>query len=148
MTPLLAAAAEVQQFLRSRGEPRFTRDVDLTLLCELGSEQRAVDAVLDGFRPRTREAREFALRNRVVLVESSSGFPIDAGLSTCSAEDLIVLKAFAGRLQAWADIEKVLVRQRAALDWKLVRDELEPLLALREAPEHLDQLEQLRSRIK
>lgn len=187
MTPLLAAAAEAQQFLHGSGErfcfigglavqrwgePRFTRDVDLTLLCELGSEQRAVDLVLSGFRARISDAREFALRQRVVLVQASSDFPIDialgalpfehrcversslfdfgpgARLRTCSAEDLIVLKAFAGRLQDWADIEKVLVRQRAVLDWNLVRDELKPLLALREAPERLDQLDQMRSRFK
>lgn len=131
MTPLLVAAAEAQQFLHGRGErfcfigglavqrwgePRFTRDVDLTLLCELGLESRAVDLVLSGFRPRVPDARQFALRHRVILIETGSGFPIDVALG--------------------------------ALPFELVRGELEPLLALREAPERLDQLEQMRNRLK
>jgi hypothetical protein len=38
----------------------------------------------------------------------------------------------------------VVLRQQARLDWKLVFDELEPLVALREAPEVLDRLRRLR----
>ena len=53
-------------------------------------------------------------------------------LRTCCAEDLVILKAFAGRPQDWIDIESVLVRQRRILDWSLILAELEPLLALRE----------------
>lgn len=59
-----------------------------------------------------------------------------------------MLKAFAGRPQDWIDLESVLVRQRRKLDWRLIREELEPLLALRETPENLDKLEQLRSKVE
>ena len=186
MKPLFVAAREVQDHLgrageefcfigglalQRWGEPRFTRDVDLTLLCPLGSEAGSIDRILAGFGPRIAGAREFALRNRVILVQSSSGIPIDVALgalpfeqrcverassidfgdgailTTCAAEDLVVLKAFAGRARDWADIESILVRQRRTLRWELVLDELRPLLELREASEGIDQLLKLKDRI-
>jgi len=55
-----------------------------------------------------------------------------------------VLKAFASRPQDWIDIEAVVLRQQPTLDWKLVFDELEPLVALREAPDVLERLRRLR----
>jgi len=66
-------------------------------------------------------------------------------LLTCSAEDLVVLKAFAGRPQDWVDFESVAVRQRQRLDWKLMFEELEPLAAVRDVPGLLDRLRQLRN---
>ena len=79
-------------------------------------------------------------------VGRASEFDFGSGfrLLTCSAEDLIVLKAFASRPQDWIDIEAVVVRQRRTLDWKQIFDELEPLVALRETPEVLERLRQLR----
>lgn len=187
MKPLFVAAREVQDYLERAGEkfcfigglalqrwgePRFTRDVDLTLLSPLGSEAGSIDRVLAGFGARIEGAREFAMRNRVILVRSGSGIPIDVALGglpfeqrcverssrfnfgddailrTCSAEDLIVLKSFAGRTRDWADVESVLVRQRRALRWNLVLEELRPLLELRESPENMDQLVKLRDRIE
>ncbi len=61
---------------------------------------------------------------------------------------MVVLKSFAGRERDWLDVESVLVRQRRVLRWPLVLDELQPLLALRETPENLDKLLQLRARIE
>ena len=187
MKPLFVAAVEVQEFLRRAGEsfcfiggialqrwgePRFTRDVDLTLMCQLGSEARAVDRVLSEFRPRVEGARDFALKNRVILIQSSMDIPIDVvlgalpfeqrcverasefdfgpglRLTTCSAEDLVILKAFAGRLRDWADVESVSMRQIRSLDWALVLEELKPLLELRETPENLDQLLKIKNRIE
>ena len=40
-------------------------------------------------------------------------FPPDVPLRTCSAEDLIVFKAFADRPKDWVDIDGVLIRQAA-----------------------------------
>lgn len=187
MKPLFAAAREMQDYLERAGdrfcfigglalqrwgEPRFTRDVDLTLLCPLGSEGGTIDRVLAGFAARIADAREFALRNRVILIRSGHGIPIDialgalpfeercverssefdfgddAVLRVCSAEDLVVLKTFAGRERDWLDIESVLLRQRRALRWPLVLDELQPLLALRETPETLDSLLKLKARVE
>lgn len=185
--PVFEAAREVQEFLRFSGsefcfiggvalqrwgQPRFTRDVDLTLLCPLGAEAQAIGRVLERFAARIPDAREFAVKNRVILVQSKTGVPIGVALGalpfeqhcverasefdfgrglhllTCSAEDFVVLKAFAGRGQDWVDLEYVLVRQRRILDWRLIDDELKPLLELRETPESLEKLQQLRSKVE
>lgn len=171
---LFAAAAEVQAFCAARGwrsaligglavqrwgEPRQTRDVDLTLLTGLGGEERFVDPLLTQYRSRVADARQFALTRRVVLVETAAGIPVDislgglpfearvierstpfhlepdAALTTCSAEDLVVLKAFAGRIQDWLDVEGVIVRQGPALDRAQVIAELRPLLDLKDDTE-------------
>lgn len=183
MNELFAAAAEIQQFLQRAGErycfiggialqrwgePRFTRDVDVTLLCPYGAEQQAVKPLLAAFVSRVPEAGAFATKHRVLLLSSGKGIPIDVALGgipfeercvtratefdfaearllTCSAEDLVVLKAFAGRPQDWVDIESVAVRQHQKLDWKLVFEELEPLATVRNVPGLLDRLRQLRS---
>lgn len=184
MNPIFAAAQEIQEFCRARkwrfciigglavqrwGEPRFTRDVDLTLLTGFGNEPAFVDELLLGFRPRLADARDFALRNRVVLLESAVGVPIDLALgampfeeaavlratpypvapgvelSTCSAEDLVVFKAFAGRPRDWLDIEGIVTRRGAGLDAKLVWRELLPLLELKEDDEAEPRLRRLLS---
>jgi hypothetical protein len=174
---LFAAAAELQQYcdrqgwksvvigglaVQRWGEPRQTRDVDLALLTGLGAEHQFVDVILQRYKPRRPDARQFALQHRVLLVESASGIAADISLSAlpyearvidrasavtlaegctvraCSAEDLVVLKAFADRPQDWLDIEGIIVRQGAALDRTLALEELRPLLELKEDldPEH------------
>jgi hypothetical protein len=179
---VLETASEVQRFCQGRGwrfcfiggvavqrwgEPRFTQDVDLTVLTGLGDEEAFVDALLGGFHPRRADAREFALLHRVLLLHTSSGTPMDIALgalpfeersikrasawawsddqllTTCSAEDLVVHKAFAGRDLDWGDVERVLTRQHGRLDLDLVRTELKPLLGLKGSPEALDKLERL-----
>jgi hypothetical protein len=82
MTPLFAAARELQGYLESRGwqfciigglallrwgEPRFTRHVDVTLLAGFGSEDAYIQPLVEAFRPRISDARDFAHRNRVLL---------------------------------------------------------------------------------
>ncbi len=185
--PVFEAAHEVQDFLRRSGsefcfiggvalqrwgQPRITLDVDLTLLAPLGSEAGTIDRVLGGFSARIPDARAFALKNRVILVQTAAGIPVDvalgaldfehrcverasefdfgAGLSlrTCSAEDLVVLKTFAGRGQDWVDVEYVIVKQRRMLDWRLIETELTPLLELRGTPENLDTLTNLRRKVE
>ncbi|MSP96863.1 MAG: hypothetical protein EXR29_06480 [Betaproteobacteria bacterium] len=157
--------------LQRWGQPRLTLDVDLTLLAPLGCEAEAVDLVLGNFPSRIQDARAFALRHRVILVKTKMGVPVDVALGaldfeqrcieraskfdfgpglellTCSAEDLVILKAFAGRGQDWVDLEYVLVRQRQSLDWRLILAELKPLLELRETPENLDNLQKIRSKV-
>lgn len=138
------------------GEPRQTRDVDLALLTGLGGEPHFIDPLLARYTPRIPEARRFALEHRVLLVEAANRVPLDISLSglpyetavqnrataftvgpgaallTCSAEDLVVLKAVAGRAQDWLDIEGVIVRQGSRLNRDLVSAELGPLLELKE----------------
>lgn len=181
MSALFTAAAEIQDYLRRAndrfcfiggialqrwGEPRFTRDIDLTLLCPFGTEAQTADRLLANFAARIPDARDFALRYRVVLVRSASGVPIDVALGgisfeercverasefdfgevrllTCSAEDLIVLKAFAGRERDWADIESVVIRQSRSLNRTLVFEELAPLAELREGSDAMTRLQRL-----
>lgn len=138
------------------GEPRLTLDVDLTLLTGFGGEAEFVDELLGAFRPRIPDGREFALAHRVLLLWSSAEIALDVALGampfevaavarasdfaigesrsllTCSAEDLVVFKAFAGRDRDWADIEGIVARQARRLDRELVWRELLPLLELKE----------------
>ncbi len=53
-------------------------------------------------------------------------------LFTCSAEDLIVHKAFASRRQDWADVERTIEIQGRKLDVPLILRELAPLAELKE----------------
>lgn len=171
MNALFAAAVDFQAFCATRGwrssviggvavqrwgDPRQTRDVDLTLLTGLGGEEAFIDPILEQYTARIADARRFALERRVLLVETSAGIPLDislgglpyeavvverstpfevepgVSLSTCSAEDLVILKAFAGRPQDWIDVEGVIVRQGPALDRRLVLTDVRPLLDLKE----------------
>ena len=180
MNRIFEAALEIQATCVSRGwkfcviggvavqrwgEPRFTRDVDITVLSGFGGEVAYVDALLEAYETRIDDAREFALRNRVLLVRSAAGVAIDVSLGampfeeravgrgspfvvgearsilTCSAEDLVVLKAFAGRDQDWLDIEGVIARQGPALGTALILRELEPLLELKEDMRALPRLQ-------
>ena len=174
MNAIFEAAGEIQAFCRARGwrfciigglsvqrwgEPRLTRAVDLILLTGFGGEAAFVDEILTAFRPRLSDARDFALRNRVLLVSSTHDVPIDIALGampveeaailrstpyrvapeleleTCNAEDLVVFKAFAGRPRDWLDIEGIVTRQGPRLHAARIWAELLPLLELKDDPE-------------
>ena len=146
------------------GEPRETIDADLTLLTGFGGEPAYVTTLLHHFEPRVPDPLSFALANRVLLLRATSGvgldialaglpfeeraveraspfrFPPDVPLRTCSAEDLLVLKAFADRPKDWMDIDGILIRQARQLDWDYVQAQLAPLVELKEAPEILSRL--------
>ena len=118
------------------GEQRMTKDVDLTLLTGFGGEERFIAALLRDFEPLVPDALNFALRHRVLPLRTRAGFKADIALGglpfdenavsrasdyayadgvvlrVCSAEDLVVMKAFAARPQDWIDIEGVLIRQQ------------------------------------
>lgn len=150
--------------LQRWGEPRLTVDIDIMLLTGFGKEEQFVDELLKHFESRISDAREFALTKRVLLLRSPEMIGIDismAGLPfeetvvdratyfkflpgvnllTCSAEDLIVLKAFADRSRDWADIEGIIIRQQNKLDWPYIRDQLTPLCEIKESPEILEKL--------
>ena len=154
--------------LQRWGEPRLTGDVDLTVLTGFGGEAGYVEELCRAFTGRIPDAVEFALRSRVLLLQSERGIPIDislgalpfeerlvdratfyrfltdARLNTCSAEDLIVLKAFADRSRDWADIEGVLLRTGHRLAWETIETELGPLCEAKEAPHILPRLRTLR----
>lgn len=155
--------------LQRWGEPRETVDVDLTLITGFGKETDFINQLLEHFAARIPDAAQFAHQRRVLLLRSPAGvgidvalgalpfeaemversslfnFPPDVALRTCSAEDLIVLKAFAGRGQDWIDVEKIIIRQAAKLDWDYIFDRLRPLAELKGALANVEHLERLRS---
>lgn len=154
------------------GEPRETVDVDLTLLTGFAGERRFVDTLLERFAARIDDAAAFALENRVLLLRAASGvgldialgglpfeeeavtrasdfrFPADVALRTCSAEDLLVLKAFADRPKDWVDIDGILIRQTGHIDWDYVEAQLAPLAELKAAPDILSRLAQRRGALE
>lgn len=154
------------------GEPRLTKDLDLTLLAGFGDEEKFIDLLLQHFESRIGDARDFALRNRVLLLRTGEGIGIDVALGalpfeeeavrrslmiefapgialrTCTAEDLVVMKAFASRPLDWSDVRGILVRQGTRqLDWPYIQRQLQPLCEVKEAPEILTRLETLRREI-
>lgn len=156
--------------LQRWGEPRETIDVDVTLLTGFGNEEAFIRTILSWYEPRVPDAISFALVNRVVLVQAPSGVGIDIALGglpfeelaveratpyefmsgvflrTASAEDLIVMKAFAARPKDWVDVEAIIIRQVGKLDWPYIRGQLGPLVELKGEPEIMVRLESLRER--
>ncbi|MFM8807875.1 MAG: nucleotidyl transferase AbiEii/AbiGii toxin family protein [Chthoniobacterales bacterium] len=186
LTPILAAAEQLVDFCRARrwsccligglavqrwGEPRFTRDADLTLLTGFGGEADFIKSLMAAFTPRRADAAHFASQSRVLLLRAENGVDLDVALGalpfeervierasdyefrngcrlpTCSAEDLVVHKVFAGRERDWADVRGVLDRQHGKINLALVRRELKPLLEAKEDPEAMAKFEKLASEI-
>lgn len=183
MNELTSLALELQSFCEHRnwrfcligglavqhwGEPRFTKDVAMTLLTGFGNEEPFITQWLANYESRVPDAANFALCNRVLLLRSSAGIGIDialgalpfeesaianakrielepgAHLKICTAEDLIVMKAFADRPQDRMDLRGILVRQGPGnLDWKYVWEQLTPLVEVKEAPEIITHLKGL-----
>lgn len=171
MINLLEAALEIQSFLEEHnkpfcfiggiavlhwGEVRVTNDLDLALLCGYGKEEELIDILLDGFSSRITDAKNFALTNRVLLLNSKDNVPLDItltglyfeelmiqrsskqtfmpgyNLNICSLEDLIVMKAFANRPKDWMDIEGIVLRQQDKINMEVVFANLAPLAAIKE----------------
>lgn len=66
-------------------------------------------------------------------------------LRLCTAEDLIVYKAFAGRAIDWMDVESIIAKQqRKKLDWRYIHAQLKPLAELKEEPQIVEKLKDLR----
>ena len=150
------------------GEPRTTIDVDGTLLTMFVNEDHYIDTLLTHFKSRVAaDAKEFAMTYRVLLLTASNGVGIDISLGgfpfeqqmiersslfefekdyvlrTCSAEDLIVLKAFAARDKDWADVHSILLRQKGKLDIDYIRENLMPLCELKGATEIMAKMDQM-----
>jgi hypothetical protein len=146
------------------GQVRITQDIDLTVFTGFGDEGRLIDELLKSFRPRIPHARAFAIQNRVLLLLTSDGigidiscgaFPFEASavvraknvqvvsgirLRLCTAEDLVIYKAFADRPIDWLDVEGIVAKQRRKLDWKYVFAHLEPLAEMKDEPEIVGKL--------
>ena len=141
----------------------------MTLLTGFGGEETFIDVLLSHYKPRVLDAKSFALTHRVLLLEDSRGLGIDIAMGAlpfeqeaveraelveafpgvklrfCTPEDLIVMKAFASRIQDWMDVRMTLVRRGVdSLDWAYIYRQLKPLAEAKEAPEIMRQLEGLR----
>ena len=149
-------------------QARVTRHVDLTLLTGFGDEASFIETLLAHYTPRTANAAQFALRSRVLLLNSPSGIGIDISLGAlpfeqlaverstlyefapglklriCSAEDLMVMKLFASRAIDIRDAEGIAVRNDKTLDWRYVEEQLIPLAEAKEEPEILQQFARVR----
>jgi hypothetical protein len=154
------------------GEPRLTRDVDASVLTGFGPEEDFISAILKTYQARLPDAKEFAQRHRVLLVQTPSGIDFDISLAAlpfeeemirrsrvveylpgielrvCSAEDLIVLKSFADRPQDWQDVNSIIERQgNETLDWQYIITSLSPLVEVKEDPQILQKLKKLRDKV-
>ena len=183
LADLISAAARLQANWRSMGfefcfigglavqhwgEPRQTNDVDATIWTEFGNERPVIQRLMEQLSGRIEHADQFALVNRVLLVQEASGVDVDislaafpyeqeligraqeqsfrgVGLVICGPSDLVILKAFANRPRDWQDIRGVMIRSGSQLDWQLIESELQVLAELKEEPEILLTLEKLRT---
>ena len=108
MIDLLDAAREMQDFCDKQGwrscfiggiaverwgQARVTRDADLTLLTGFGQEASFIEALLAHYTARNSNPAQFALRSRVLLLNSPSGIGIDVSLGALPFEHLVVHRA-------------------------------------------------------
>lgn len=141
------------------GQPRFTRDVDVTILLPPGSETATLREIVAAFPARVEDPVAFALEHRVLPLTVPGGSEADVSLGlpgyeeeviarsvaydlggdravrVCSAEDLVIHKALAGRVQDLLDIEGIVARQGKALDVAYVRRWLTELGRVSDDPE-------------
>ena len=99
---LLQAVGEVVAFLEEErvpyvligglavqhwGEPRATRDIDVTVLVDEAAFDRFLERALTRFRPRLPDAAAFAREHRMVLLATRSGVPVDISLGIPGYEE-------------------------------------------------------------
>jgi predicted nucleotidyltransferase len=136
------------------GEPRTTRDVDLTVQIPPNELEPFAREVIETFPARVDDAVSFAVQSRVLLVSTPAGVPIDLSFGlpgyeeqvmaravevswldrppvrVISAEDLIVHKLVAGRPRDIEDVRGILARRFDSLRLEVIRTWLETLGAL------------------
>ncbi|PIQ63935.1 MAG: hypothetical protein COV99_00070 [Bacteroidetes bacterium CG12_big_fil_rev_8_21_14_0_65_60_17] len=156
--------------LQSWGECRFTDDFDAIIWCPLGQEEAVMEKLASVMASRDPDPGHLARTSRMFLGIWADGTEVDISLGAsgyecmlieratdvdfgegrmlrcCTAEDLLITKTIAGRSQDWVDVERIVQRSGAAMDWKYVYEMLEPLLDLVEKPEALTRLEDIRKR--
>jgi len=117
------------------GEPRFTRDMDFTVVSQSRSLSHLQDLLeQEGFGVNAKDKAELKVLQKgtlqfeadLILAETEyqdwvvqRAMPIpmfEVKVPICSAEDLIILKLIANRRQDLLDIENVLKRHSKALD--------------------------------
>jgi predicted nucleotidyltransferase len=150
------------------GVARYTHDIDLKILIpDLEYDQaRANLHAAFPMRARTQGPQDalimavnidgvvvdfiFAVHGYDELVIERAGQRDLGGWSAwiCSAEDLIIQKASAGRGKDWPDIEALLIEQHGKLDYDYIEDWLQQFAEALENPELLQEYHHLRERVE
>lgn len=141
------------------GEPRVTNDVDLTISVPTEHTEKFINQLAKHFKGRVSDLQAFARRTRVIPIFSTNNCGIDISLAlpgyedsllqhatffkiaakrfvrVCSAEDLIIHKATAGRPKDLLDLQNIIFRQAATLDVFYIRQWLKEFALLLESEE-------------
>lgn len=136
--------------------PRATDDADMTVFTQVFRDDECISELLKRFAPRYSDSAEKAPMIRVLFMRHSNGIALDVALGafefeehsiqraswwevadgvrlfTCSAEDLIVHKAYASRPLDWVDVDNILAVQGNRLDVAQILREVQPLADLKE----------------
>jgi len=147
------------------GEPRLTKDVDVTIVVPVEDTEVVAERLSEKFKPRIENIQDFVRQNRVLPAMAANGCEIDFSfalpgyeevlleravwfepapkvrIKICSAEDLIIHKAVAGRPRDLQDIESVIVRQGDKLDAAYIRSWLKRFSLILETDAVLDNFE-------
>lgn len=138
------------------GVERLTNDADMTVLTRIERDDECINGLVGKFETWFPNSVEIAHRSRVLFLKHTNGVRMDVALGamefeesaiaraswwdsgkgvrlfTCSAEDLIVHKAYAARDRDWADVDSVLSVQGTRLDVKQILRDIQPLALLKE----------------
>ena len=136
------------------GSHRTTKDIDITVLCDLEEMERVHKIFINEFIPLFNNSIEFFKKNFVLpSKDKSNGLRVDiaSGLTefdkrvierrkrtklgsaefyVCSIEDLIIYKLFAARYQDLADIEELIARNNKSIDKKYLNNEVKKFYEL------------------
>jgi hypothetical protein len=148
------------------GKPRLTKDIDAVVL-DAEAEVLIASGAAYGFLPRIPDAVEFARNTRILLLRYAEG-EIDIDLSlgglpfeyevidrssmidvspeisirVASPEDIVIMKAIAGRGRDMMDIENI-IQANPDLDVERIRRWVREFSAVLEMPKIHDALEKL-----
>lgn len=135
--------------------------VEFSVLTRSGAEKEYSNALFAKFPPRIAGARIIADAERLVLLRTANGMAVDVALGgvpfenevfaraskhaftegcelrTCSAEDVVVLKAFTEKPADWQDTVRVIEKQKLTLDKAYIIQKLTELCEIKAAPQIL-----------
>jgi predicted nucleotidyltransferase len=148
------------------GKPRLTKDIDAVVM-DAEAEALIESGAAYGFQPRIADAVDFARNTRMLLlrfteggididlslgalpfeyevIDRSSMIEVSRGVSirVASPEDIVVMKAIAGRGRDIMDIENI-IQANPDLDVERIRRWVREFSAILEMPEIHDSLEKL-----
>lgn len=149
------------------GRVRYTRDIDIKVLVPELNYASLRSALRESFPERGRPAAPadplivdvqiegekvgFLLaipgHDEMVVTRAVKAQLGELEVWLCTAEDLVIQKAVAGRGRDWQDIEGILIEQHGKLDRDYLEDWLSQYAALLERPEILAQYQDIQEHI-